>query len=839
MIEAQILENHKIMISKNAISDSVRYETIKFLFPKLWNNYAKTAVFKNGDTVISVLLDKDNELCLSENECYIPYEVLKFPGFSLSVFGNEDDTLATTASGFVTVLKSGYAQGEAPKEPTPSEYSQVLAVMNETKSIAQSVRDDADNGAFKGDKGDVGPQGETGPQGPQGEKGDTGPQGPQGEKGEKGDVGPQGDTGPEGPQGIQGIQGEKGEVGKDGVDGKDGISITVTKVTESTADGGLNIVSFSDGSTLTVKNGSKGSQGDIGPQGPQGPQGEKGEKGDVGPQGDTGPEGPQGIQGIQGEKGEVGKDGVDGKDGISITVTKVTESTADGGSNIVSFSDGSTLTVKNGSKGSQGDIGPQGIQGIQGEKGDKGDQGEQGIQGEKGDKGEKGDTGATGQNGADGYTPVKGTDYWTEDDIQEINNTSEEFISNELAKRGQLKPEFANDISECTDITKLYVLPDGYIYGYINALPQVSYETHTDSQWQNSGKLASASGVTAKNTNIIKVKEGDQFIYTGDGRWNVSVFWLKENTISNNSIPNANIVSYEVYGTSDGAETVTVTAPSEAKYVMFASWGWGSVTLEVTPLTSSYNWNSTGHAFVPADYEERILALEQSKDKINGGVLGGKKYVACGDSFTSGDFSAKTEETWSDSYGVYKTYPYWIASRNNMTLINEAQGGSDFTNISGANNPFSVNRYKAIPSDADYITLMFGLNETGIGDDSTLIGASTDTTNATLWGAYNIVFEYLLTNMPFAKIGVIIADAWMTSNYANAVKEICKYWGIPYLDLKAENVPLGIGGRYTETCSKARDLRNNAFQISSSNSHPNIKAHEYRSTIIENFLRSL
>ena len=61
-------------------------------------------------------------------------------------------------------------------------------------------------------------------------------------------------------------------------------------------------------------------------------------------------------------------------------------------------------------------------------KGDKGDKGEQGLQGEKGeqglqgDKGDKGDKGDTGQNGADGYTPVKGTDYWTAEDITEIQS---------------------------------------------------------------------------------------------------------------------------------------------------------------------------------------------------------------------------------------------------------------------------------------------------------------------------------------------------------------------------------------------------------------------------------
>jgi hypothetical protein len=41
----------------------------------------------------------------------------------------------------------------------------------------------------------------------------------------------------------------------------------------------------------------------------------------------------------------------DGEDGTSVTVKSVTESTSDGGSNIVTFSDGKTVTIKNGSKG--------------------------------------------------------------------------------------------------------------------------------------------------------------------------------------------------------------------------------------------------------------------------------------------------------------------------------------------------------------------------------------------------------------------------------------------------------------------------------------------------------
>ena len=79
----------------------------------------------------------------------------------------------------------------------------------------------------------------------------------------------------------------------------------------------------------------------------------------------------------------------------------------------------------------------------------------------------------------------------------------------------------------------------------------------------------------------------------------------------------------------------------------------------------------------------------------------------------------------------------------------------------------------------------------------------------------------------------------MNTKYPNAVKEICAYWGIPVLDLKFDNnIPMGIGGR-PGASSKAQELRDKVFKVTDSNSHPSIKAHEYRSTIIENFLRSL
>jgi hypothetical protein len=91
-----------------------------------------------------------------------------------------------------------------------------------------------------------------------------------------------------------------------------------------------------------------------------------------------------------------------------------------------------------GEKGEQGERGEQGLQGIQGiqgekgadgakgDKGDKGDKGEQGIQGVAGKDGANGQNGLNGldgrdgRDGADGKTPVKGVDYFTDADKQEL-----------------------------------------------------------------------------------------------------------------------------------------------------------------------------------------------------------------------------------------------------------------------------------------------------------------------------------------------------------------------------------------------------------------------------------
>ncbi len=78
------------------------------------------------------------------------------------------------------------------------------------------------------------------------------------------------------------------------------------------------------------------------------------------------------------------------------------------------------------------------------------------------------------RDGINGYTPVKGQDYFTQSDIDEISTAIEEELRGEIVSKAGIVPEFVSSEEECTDETKLYVLPDGYIYTCSESLVAVA-----------------------------------------------------------------------------------------------------------------------------------------------------------------------------------------------------------------------------------------------------------------------------------------------------------------------------------------------------------------------------
>ena len=121
-VTEQIIEH--LTTEKKVVANSKNYLKCKFEFSEEWQGVTKTAIF-------TAATGKAFEYILENDACVIPYEVIDYPHFTVSVFGGD---LITVNSVSVNVLKSGYKEGEIPKNPTPDVYSQILQMVDEAIS---------------------------------------------------------------------------------------------------------------------------------------------------------------------------------------------------------------------------------------------------------------------------------------------------------------------------------------------------------------------------------------------------------------------------------------------------------------------------------------------------------------------------------------------------------------------------------------------------------------------------------------------------------------------------------------------------------------------------------
>ena len=298
--------------------------------------------------------------------------------------------------------------------------------------------------------------------------------------------------------------------------------------------------------------------------------------------------GPAGDQGLPGTPGEDGKDGISATHSWNGTILSVTSASGTSSANL---------------KGSKGD------------KGDKGDPftyedfTEEQLEGLTGPKG---DTGATGPRGPQGLPGVAQT------------------------------PLFANSVEECTDTSKVYVLPDGYIYAYRKSTGPaytnlLSSATDAEGNVYNgtgfkSGTRLSSDGVTEKtaagfyltgfievplngivrfkNMSISGTSYGAQIHVFDSGKASLGVVgaqYLADRSCSPTFDDAGNLTEFT-------AASTVVTTGFSGGYIRF-----GATQIDDTSIITvnerieegtGYTWKNTGHAFVPADYEDRIIDLE-------------------------------------------------------------------------------------------------------------------------------------------------------------------------------------------------------------------------------------
>lgn len=327
--------------------------------------------------------------------------------------------------------------------------------------------------------------------------------------------------------------------------------------------------------------------------------------------------------------------------------------------------------------------------------------------------------GVNGADGKDGKTPVKGVDYYTEAEKSEFS----EYIASELAKRGQIAPEFAQSeewLKANGDPSKMYVLPNGMIWAwmmtekevpggpaYTNLLPAAKAEDRTTIYGEDyngdgvndgylQGQRLSSGGTNSSLANacvsgFISVKPGDVLRIKGITPIQASsdcyvITYNSANTkIAHKQLPkasgntdwstnaNTNATYSGYYNYTDGIITITLndnfgTGFDAIRFSAGTIDGNTIVTVNQeikeggTTIVIEEDWASTGRAFVPADYEDRIVDLEATTEKHSADIETLKK----GTVDTGGLDAISWIREWDSP--IYDRTPVWEIANEKAAL---------------------------------------------------------------------------------------------------------------------------------------------------------------------------
>ncbi len=264
-----------------------------------------------------------------------------------------------------------------------------------------------------------------------------------------------------------------------------------------------------------------------------------------------------------------------------------------------------------------------------------------------------------GKPGRDGNTPQRGIDYWTAADKEEVLSDNKTYIADELTKRNQLKPEFANSIDELKtngDTSKLYVLPDGFIYAYMTKTEIVEHKSANKfvaSEAAINTRMGSSSPSTqngfvwtgaipvdltkespfeikVEGTKITEDTSEYQKLWlcadnTGSTKLSAAVLVAGKQGASGNSFGTL-LKDGTIYADYKEGSKVSDSIISQTKFLRIGFKFSDSVIGSVSELSgvsitfphetytekaSTTGWMSTGKAFIPADYEDKIVSLEE------------------------------------------------------------------------------------------------------------------------------------------------------------------------------------------------------------------------------------
>lgn len=268
------------------------------------------------------------------------------------------------------------------------------------------------------------------------------------------------------------------------------------------------------------------------------------------------------------------------------------------------------------------------------------------------------------------------------------------------------------------------------------------------------------------------------------------------------------------------------TVPSNASYMIV------NFTYPLDSGISIYHYDKTGNPakeFAAYALYKNVLNESQklvpSTLKQNGHWFG-KKGAALGDSMTEGA-------------GATHPWTYYFANKIGCTMQNIGQAGSRissaYTDSSDTTTPFTE-RYTQINNDTDFIIVIGGTNDFGLGNvaDGTGVplGSLGDTTDTTFYGSVYYLIQKIRESYPNAELffGTPMhrSNESHTANdttllqFVDAIREVCEMLSVPLIDLY----------KMSGICAKTKQ---NLF---SDTIHLNDKGYEQEANVIAGFLNN-
>lgn len=267
---------------------------------------------------------------------------------------------------------------------------------------------------------------------------------------------------------------------------------------------------------------------------------------------------------------------------------------------------------------------------------------------------------------------------------------------------------------------------------------------------------------------------------------------------------------------------------------------------------------------------DQIAGLASKSEVVHNALY--EKYLTTeGDSLTAGSGIV-------DEYPDQQTRPtfgYLVATKNKMGYKNGGIGGSTVANITANGsfkNGFCVERYKNVPQETNYLTIMFGWNDMAYGPihhkdiycteqfsklyqncsaeekkqcdsaknwNDVYISTPDITDDSTWCGAWNKVLDYYCRERPTMKLGIFIpflGKSDSTEKARNYLIEICNKYGVAYLDAQNSN-EWPTTGYSTGLSSEMKEYWKSRRTVDGL--HDNAESYELKAPVYEQFLLRL